>query len=332
MRLMDQICQATGPILVQNNDDGGVFELPGCSALASSVALCPLRFVLDDIVAETCTRLGFCDDTLVGRAVDILRCPAPSLWIEFRAAARNNVYAETDRLADAVLQFPMQRIGLLVQSDRSGRRGTIHSCWENREPHAPHVAPFFAEFDFDRPADSVSRSRGDASNAAHLEVRVDDFPALEGLFRHLRFCFQPEWLSYYRNRCKSQQEFQRTVEAAVKPLAEDIPFFAAFVLLLMAGNATRKIPVELSALNKARRKRGKAPLMDHVELRLELGGADDIGAASYASSRSAARFHFVRGHLVRRGSAVFWRVAHMRGQKSLGIIARRTVSLGIAAE
>jgi hypothetical protein len=34
----------------------------------------------------------------------------------------------------------------------------------------------------------------------------------------------------------------------------------------------------------------------------------------------------VRGHLVRRGSKIFWRVPHLRGSARAGVIRKRTVA------
>ena len=46
--------------------------------------------------------------------------------------------------------------------------------------------------------------------------------------------------------------------------------------------------------------------------------------------RSAPRLHLVRGHLVRRGSLLFWRRSHMRGHSDIGTIRSRTVHLRVA--
>jgi hypothetical protein len=42
--------------------------------------------------------------------------------------------------------------------------------------------------------------------------------------------------------------------------------------------------------------------------------------------RRASRLHLVRGHLVRRGSQIFWRVPHLRGSARSGEIHTRTVT------
>ena len=61
-----------------------------------------------------------------------------------------------------------------------------------------------------------------------------------------------------------------------------------------------------------------APLRDS-------GPADLEGAG-----RRSPRLHHVRGHLVRRDSQVFWRLPHLRGNASRGVVRSRTVCLSFA--
>jgi hypothetical protein len=49
--------------------------------------------------------------------------------------------------------------------------------------------------------------------------------------------------------------------------------------------------------------------------------------AGDTDSRRGPRMHHVRGHLVRRGSQVFWRVPHLRGRPAFGYLRARSVLL-----
>jgi hypothetical protein len=80
-------------------------------------------------------------------------------------------------------------------------------------------------------------------------------------------------------------------------------------------------------LNRARFQRGKKPLLEHVEIRLPWDKRPEGVYGKGGSTRSSPRFHHVRGHIVRRGQAVFWRSPHMRGSARLGQIRSRTVVL-----
>jgi hypothetical protein len=86
-------------------------------------------------------------------------------------------------------------------------------------------------------------------------------------------------------------------------------------------------PYTFERLNRSRRKCGRVPLLDHIEVRapvlpeyLSCSRADPHGI------RRSPRLHHVRGHLVRRGSQLFWRIPHLRGSVRAGIIRTRTVT------
>jgi hypothetical protein len=42
--------------------------------------------------------------------------------------------------------------------------------------------------------------------------------------------------------------------------------------------------------------------------------------------RRGRRLHHVRGHLMRRGNKIFWRIPHLRGTSRAGTIRTRTVT------
>ena len=333
MRLMDQVCHADEPIVIEDTSSGALHHLPGTDRLAPALESCPLRFVLTDEIAQTCARLGFEDDTILGTSVDVLRCPAPLLWIECRGAARHGVFAGAERIADNANASDPQRLGYLIESDPAGRRGRIQCCWDAGDGLSPDVAPYVIEFDFNEThgLSGATPAIGDREwTGAYL--RIQDFPALQPLFNHVRVRFREEWLDYYRQACADRDEYVRTLEAAMKPACEDVPFFAAFALLLMANNSTRTRNIEFAKLNRARAAKGRPPLLDHMEMMLELGHAYEFDAAQESAERSQARLHLVRGHLVRRGDTIYWRNAHMRGNAAHGSVQRRTVSVHLAAE
>ena len=77
---------------------------------------------------------------------------------------------------------------------------------------------------------------------------------------------------------------------------------------------------------------GRFALLDHVEVSMQVLDHDTPGVGERRDEiRSAPRLHFVRGHLVRRGGGIHWRIAHMRGSASGRPVLSRTVSLKFAA-
>jgi hypothetical protein len=121
------------------------------------------------------------------------------------------------------------------------------------------------------------------------------------------------------------------VHESVAAVARDIPMLLGFFLLLSAKDATRSIPVTRTAINRKRLARGRAPLLDHIEVRASLDAVRESGSSgTEPGGRQSPRLHHVRGHLVRRDDSVFRRTPHLRGSASRGMVRSRTVCLSFA--
>jgi hypothetical protein len=147
------------------------------------------------------------------------------------------------------------------------------------------------------------------------------------LRRCFRFWFERSWQDYYDGAKLTAIQAAALSHHALGTIAIDIPVVLAFFLLLGTRPSLPRRPLMLERLNRARSKLGKARLLDQIEVfsplvpeyRPSSGGASSI-------SRRASRLHHVRGHLVRRGSQIFWRVPHLRGSARSGVIHTRTVT------
>jgi hypothetical protein len=320
MRLLDRIVQTPEPIVVTHPGEALPQRLPGTDGLAAQVAASPLRYVLADEVTELCTRLAFEENSILGSSVDIIRIPAPLLWIEFTDAARHEAFTAIGQ-PEAANPFPGRRVGFLVTSDDTGRKGDIAVCWEE-QGCGPSVAPFTVEYDLDNPSFAEAQAGSDTV----IGIAVRDTPAVVDLFARIRFRLRPEWSAYYAARAGNR--YSDVINQAVRPIVVDVPFFAVFCLLLSSRHALRQEAVDRSRLNAARERRGKSPLLDHVELTMNLMGSSGAGHGD-AAGRSSPRLHFVRGHLVRRGDTVYWRSPHMRGNAAVGSIHSRTISVHV---
>ena len=329
MHLLDKVAQAKEPIVVGNLDGTNAQFFPGTDALATDVAQCPLRYVLHDDVTKLCTELAFEDDTLLGSSIELLRVPAPKLWIEFVESARHNVFSNLGLLNDKAASSSHQRVGLFITSDERGRNGYVEVCWENGDGLSPDVAPFVIEYNFDD--EFFSKSGFVANDDACIGIDVGNIQSLNPLFRHIRFRLRTQWHRYYKEKAGSDIRYRELMLLLINPLLEDVPFFAMFCLLLMSKNALRQQAGDRSRLNRSRERRGRSPLLDHIELTMNLAPFESVpGDATNAELRASPRIHFVRGHLVRRGNAIFWRTSHMRGKPEIGSIRSRTISLHIA--
>lgn len=328
MHLLDQIAQTGETVAVSSPGKTGTWRLPGADILANAVADCPLRYVLNDDVAGLCTQLAFEDNTIIGSSLEIMRVPSRTLWIEFASGARHEAFSRIDRACDTGAVLPRQRIGLLVSGEDHGRRGRIDACWESDAGPCIDLAPFQIQYDLDNRRFSEAAAGDDGC----IGVNVADFAALGDLFGHFRFRLRPQWHRYYRERAQSDAHYRAILLAAVRPQLEDVPFFVMFCLLLMSRSAFLQQACERAQLNKARARRGRPLLLDHIQLSMNLFAPERAqNLHVVGEERNAPRLHFVRGHLVRRGDGVHWRTSHMRGAASIGSIRSRTVSLKLAS-
>jgi hypothetical protein len=157
---------------------------------------------------------------------------------------------------------------------------------------------------------------------------MDGEPAIEELLEHLRFHFDEGWAAYYRERIQSSDLKMQVLRANLGCCAFDGPMLMAFFLLLGSRNLLPRQEVRHERLNRARLRAGKPPLLEHVEVAAPLDEPPvSRPSQSGGSLRSSPRLHHVRGHIVRRGAAVFWRCPHLRGSARLGQVRSRTVML-----
>jgi hypothetical protein len=299
-----------------------MFMLPSGGSIASDVAACPVRYVLDDPVAATTARTAFVDSAQVAKCIDLLRMPAPRFWIEWSEHGRRKVMQELGLAAPVEMARLVGRAGLLVESNATGRAGEIHVVWEG-EADQTELSPFIMEFDLDNPCFAAMRSE----NHLIRGVKVNGCEALSALLRHVRFRLRPEWRTYYEAACSTEDAFDRALQQNLAIVAADFPYLAGFCLLLATRNAVADVPVDMARLNLSRAKRGKPPLLDHIEVKARLALPPRSHRMDRQQIRLAARMHFVAGHLVRRGPNVFWRRAHIRGNSLRDVISSRTITM-----
>ncbi len=323
MRLLDLIAQGrTESIRI---DGGGT--LPGAERFKDAVRNCPLRYVLADELARCATQMAFSEGDRLTSCLDLIHVPARSLWIEWTEAPRRAELQAIDALALEGTSVA-QRAGALLHASANGRSGEIRTFWSTRAEVA-YVSPVIVQFDLDGlrehsvPLDPVIGS-GWATVTAPVEAGLDEF------LEHLRFYFDQEWAAYYRDRCKTREMRTAVLRHNLATCAFDPPMLFAFMLMLSARDALPQRPVAVDKLNRARHRAGKLPLLDHVEVSAPLCSPASHLPGVRGAERRGPRLHHVRGHIVRRGAAVFWRVPHLRGSARLGQVRTRTVELSFS--
>lgn len=311
MRLIDAVAQARYPVLVDHPSLGRLV-LPGTPSLVEAVRRTPLRYVLLDNSTAACSEIVYRQPDLLCSSVDLLRVPGESVWVEWsETIVRREIgYAPSD----------VTRIGVLVEADDQGRRGTIRSFWL-RPGTEPDLSPAVIGFDLDR--DPVLPPPPGCHRLSSVDIE-----ALNPLLTRCWGFVDADWMGYYREAAGDGAQLTAALNALYQSVWTSMPIFSAFCLLLTMKEGVEHRPSDLAKLNVVRAKKGRPLLLDHVEVSTRIF-RDPRFEEHAGSGRAPSRLHFVRGHFFRRGSGIHWRNGHLRGDKRLGLPATRTVRVSL---
>jgi hypothetical protein len=335
MRLLDSISHCRTPLFAYSEDGlAAPLEVTGPSRYAQQLSNCPLRFVLGDDLTRASAELAFADGGRLASCLDLLRMPAPYLWVEWNDEVHKRVVYETQAAAHLDATASGRKVGVLLHASPTGLAAIGRTFWAN-SPDAENaevtLSPLETHIDFSgefaggtQPNDILSGGFMDLTDAQN--------PATANLLNHVRFRFDPSWAEYYRDAAGNPDFKRRLIDESLATVGWDAPFLLAFLLLLSAKDATRLSAVSRAAINRKRAALGRPALLDHVEVNacLEAVSTDDSHGDGDGNGRQSPRLHHVRGHLVRRENRVFWRVPHLRGSGCRGAIRSRTVCLSFA--
>jgi hypothetical protein len=323
MRLLDLITQGLNARV--HSDEGQ--ELPGANRFSDAIRGCPLRYVLSDELVRCATQLAYAEGDRLSACLDLIHVPAQSLWVEWPDAPRREALHAVPAL-EVKSGTPSRHSGALVTAASNCRAGKIRTFWSALDERA-YLSPVVTSFDFDRPPPALATTEAAAAVwRGDTVLQLDGEPAIEELLVHLRFHLDDEWAAYYRARCPTEHGRAALLRRCLGSCAFDAPMLMAFFLLLGARDLLPRQQITRERINRARRQAGKLPLLDHVEVSAPIDKPPLRGLAPTGDSlRSSPRLHHVRGHIVRRGAAVFWRSPHLRGSGRLGQVRTRTVVL-----
>lgn len=331
MRLLDRIAQSHTPLLITQNDDvaSGV-RVTGPADFADAVASCPLRYVLGDDLTETAAQLAFADGDRLASCLDLLRIPASPLWVEWNDAVHQQVLFDSGSSVTPPAGAVGRRVGLLVNAAPTGRSGVVRTFWSDEvggDEAELTLSPIETHLDLRDPIDAADDTRS-AMDGGFIAVTDQSDAGVNALLDCARFRFDDRWSAYYGKSVVTPPHQKAVLNASLAAIVRDVPLLLAFFLLLNARDATRSVTIDRRILNQKRQRSGRAPLLDHVEVRACLGNLPSAGEdEATGRSRRPSRLHHVRGHLVRRGLSVFWRSPHVRGRATLGAVRTRTVCL-----
>ena len=326
MRLADRIAQCRTPFVVENTKDGSLTHLQGAAAFANDINGCATRYVLSDELASLCTALAYSKGASTLAFADLLHVPAESVWVEWAEAPWRNELARYGFKSPSDSPGSGRR-GVFIQATPQGRRGLLRTFWADGESELQVLCSSMeAYFDFDAREGEEPEGFGRPQRSSFCVVD-HAVGGADLLRRCFRFRFERSWQDYYERAQLTSVQATALAHHALGTIAIDIPILLAFFLLLATRPGLPRRPLMLERLNKARARCGKAALLDQIEVFAPLLPEYKSGNGGAAeTSRRSPRLHHVRGHLVRRGSTLFWRVPHLRGNARAGTIRTRTVT------
>jgi hypothetical protein len=330
MRLADRIAQCHTPFVVQNAKDGSVIHLNNAASFAQDIQRCATRYVLSDDLTRLCTALAYSKGARTLACTDLLYVPAERVWIEWTEAPWRNELACYGFKSDA--DACSGRRGIFVQSNREGRQGLMRTFWTNGGPESDvRSSSMEAYFDFDT-QEGDDPTVFDGQTRPSWGVTDNAVGKADILRRCFRFRFERSWQDYYDGGQLTAVQSTAVSHHALGSIAIDIPVVLAFFLLLSTRPNLPRRPLMLERLNRARLRSGKPRLLEQIEVCSPLlSEYPPSHGSSSGVSRRASRLHHVRGHLVRRGSQIFWRVPHLRGRARSGVVHSRTVTWTVDA-
>src|SRR6202789_883239 len=325
MKLVDRLAQFREPLIVKDTTSGVLSHLSGAAEYAGRVAQCPIRYVRSDEVTRLCTALAYSKGSRTVACADLLHVPAETVWVEWCEAPWRAELAQYGFGLDAADTRRSGRRGAFIQSSTDGRRGLVRTFWSDKETESVVLASSMeAYFDFDTPVDEDPHPVDDDCRCT---VCVSDGNNGDLLRQCVRFRYERSWDAYYQQARCSLASKQAIARHALGTIAADIPVLFAFLLLLGIRSGVSHRPQSFARLNRSRARAGKMALLDNVEVHSHILAPhrfiDDDGDKMGWRPR---RPHHVRGHLVRRGNKIFWRIPHLRGSSLAGSIRSRTVT------
>jgi hypothetical protein len=325
VKLLDSVAQCHTPFVVRNPRSGKVTALNNTADCAELIARCPLRYVLSDSLTRLCADLAYSKAAGTVACADLLHVPAETLWVEWCNEPWENALQEYGFPLIAAGTQWVGRRGAWVCSSRDGRRGLVRTFWSVADEDAL-ASSVEAYFDFDTVAgeepEPLDGKAGSAGRVYDSEQVSEDI-----LGRCVRFRYEPSWAEYYGGAGLSGELSLAVWRNALGTIAMDIPMLLTFFLLLATRNGLPQRAQAFEQLNRRRRMRGKTPLLDHIEVHAPvLPEYRNHQWGEPRTTRVSPRLHHVRGHLVRRGSQIFWRVPHLRGSARSGVVRTRTVT------
>ena len=201
MRLLDRVARCRVPLTLQPVRQGATpREVAGPSRFAAQMAACPLRFVLGDDLTRAAAELAFADGARLAGCLDLLRMPAPHMWIEWNDEVHKRVINETHSAADFDVAAIGRRAGILLQASADGLSAVGRTFWADAggdDDAEVTLSPLETHIDLRAEFADAARAH-DALSGGFVDVTHGGNPATASLLGHVKFRFDESWANYYR--------------------------------------------------------------------------------------------------------------------------------------
>lgn len=213
MRLLDRVARCHAPLHLALDGAAALpFEVTGASQYASRVADCPLRFVLNDDLTRASAELAFADGARLAGCLDLLRVPAPRLWVEWNDAVHQQVIYETGTVTEYDAAASGRRVGVLLQGSADGHHSIARTFWVDAaadESAEVVLSPLETHIDL-RGGHSPAADPSGVLAGGFVALKDTTDAAMTSLLDHVKFRFDEPWAAYYR-AAAANPEAQRHV-------------------------------------------------------------------------------------------------------------------------
>ena len=318
MYLMDGLTDAAAE--VTRNGARNVPVLEVFPMIADRLVGAP-RYLFDDAATRTAVELTLGRPKVLREAIGNCRIPYPKLWVEWEEGARTRLREIFGERSDPHRPLPT-RVGFLVECDANGRQGVVTWVWSAKVGGGlpfPNIGPISGYFDLDRQFPQAA-NRTEALMGGNLANYWKGNPvqvqALCSIWETADHRPNDDWGPNFLAAIGRERLPTTLAHAYADVYGEYIMMWAAIMLLTASRPIVTYTPIDLSRLNRARKKRGQPLRLDHtqVTMRLQQRPTDQVVRGPLGYSRKSPRVHLVSSYLARRGTAHWIVQPYWRGQ------------------
>ncbi len=131
MRLLDSVARCYTPLACHPPRIPRKSSWRARAGLRRKSSACPLRFVLGDDLTQASADLAYADGARLVGCLDLLRMPAPQLWIEWNDEVHKRVIHETGSAAEFDSAAAGRKVGILLRASANGLTAVGRTFWSD---------------------------------------------------------------------------------------------------------------------------------------------------------------------------------------------------------